>query len=354
MVDLNFFKGKKIFITGHTGFKGSWLTYILYLSGAKITGYSLKPKNKNDNFNLLKLEKKIKNYYGDIRNVKYLKKSILKCKPDIIFHLAAQALVKESYDNPSTTFSTNIIGTLNILNIIRNLDSIKSAVIITSDKCYKNKEKKRGYSEKDEIGGEDPYSASKAAAENIFFSYLKSFFNNKSNLGLVSVRAGNVIGGGDWSKDRIIPDLIKSIIFKTKFIIRQPKSTRPWQHILDLVNGYLTLSKKIYGRNKLNGSWNFGPNTSHKTVKYVISNLIEIMGIKKKYFIKSNKNIKETGLLSLNINKSKKNLNWKPRLSIFQSLKLTAEWYSCFINKRENIQSFSKKQIEEFFYDRRS
>lgn len=351
MLNIKFFKNKKIFITGHTGFKGSWLAYILYLSGAKISGYSLKPKNKQDNFYLLKLDKKINNYYGDVRDKNTLKKRIYECRPDIIFHLAAQPLVKESYQNPHFTFSTNIIGVLNILEIIREIKSIKSALIITSDKCYKNYEKSEGYSEKDELGGEDPYSASKAAAENIFFSYNKSFFKNRNKIGLVSVRAGNVIGGGDWSQDRIIPDLIKSIILKKKFIIRSPKSTRPWQHVFDLLNGYLILSKKIYGNNKFNGSWNFGPNKSHVTVKEVITRLIQILGINKDFFIKVDKTIKETGLLSLKTNKSKKYLKWKPKLSFIQTLKITAEWYLCYIKNKNKIEKLSKKQIQNFFYD---
>ena len=351
MQNLKFFKKKKIFITGHTGFKGSWLAYILYLSGAKVVGYSLKPKNKSDNFYLLKLNKKIQNYFGDVRDVKNLRKKIKNFKPDIIFHLAAQPLVKESYKSPKFTFSTNIIGTLNILDIIRNVKSIKSALIITSDKCYKNYEKKSGYSEKDELGGEDPYSASKAGAENIFYSYLKSFFKNKNKIGLVSVRAGNVIGGGDWSKDRIIPDLIKSIIKNERFIIRSPNSTRPWQNIFDLLNGYLILSKKIYGNNKYNGSWNFGPNNNHMTVKDVIINLLKTLKIKKKIFIKIDKKIKETGLLSLKTNKSKKYLGWKPKLPFNKNLKILAEWYLCYINDKKNIEKISKKQVESFFND---
>ncbi len=351
MLNLEFFKGKKIFITGHTGFKGSWLTFILYLNGAKIAGYSLKPKNKFDNFYLLNLDKKIKNYYNDVRDEKKLRNTIKKFKPDIIFHLAAQPLVKESYKNPIYTFSTNILGTLNILETLRELKSVKSAVIITSDKCYKNYEKKSGYSEDDELGGEDPYSASKASAENVFFSYYKSFFKNRSKLGLASVRAGNVIGGGDWSQDRIIPDLIKSIIVKKKFTIRSPKSTRPWQHIFDLLNGYLILARKIYKNNKFNGSWNFGPNKSHVTVIEVISKLIKILRVNKEVFIKSDKKIKETGLLSLKTNKSKKNLKWKTKLSLNQSLKIIADWYLCYINDKKSIEKFSKQQIESFFYD---
>ena len=218
MLNLSFFKGKKIFITGHTGFKGSWLTYILYLSGAKLVGYSLKPKNSFDNFYLFKLNQKIKNYFGDVRDERNLKNAIIKFKPDIIFHLAAQPLVKDSYKDPKFTLVTNIMGTMNILEIARESKNLKSVVIVTSDKCYKNFEKKSGYSELDELGGQDPYSASKAAAENIFYSYQKSYFDTKTDVGLVSVRAGNVIGGGDWSKDRIIPDFIKSIIKKKNFL----------------------------------------------------------------------------------------------------------------------------------------
>ncbi len=351
MNKLKFFKKKKIFITGHTGFKGSWLAFILYLSGAKVLGYSLKPKNKFDNFYLLNLDKKIQNHYGDVRNEKDLKNQIKKFKPDIIFHLAAQPLVKESYKNPKFTFTTNIIGTLNILEISKEIKSLKSAIIITSDKCYKNYEKKDGYSELDELGGQDPYSASKAAAENIFYSYNKSFYFNKTNFGLASARAGNVIGGGDWSDDRIIPDFIRSIILKNEFSLRNPKSTRPWQHVFDLLNGYLILGEKTYYNNRFNGSWNFGPNDSHITVKEVISKLINIMEIKKRIFIKKDKKIKESGLLSLKTIKSKKFLNWKPKLSFIQSLKMTASWYQCFMNDRANIEKLSKKQVENFFYD---
>ena len=351
MLNLRFFKGKKIFITGHTGFKGSWLAYILYLSGAKVAGYSLKPKNNFDNFYLLKLNKKIQNYFGDVRDEKNLIEKIKNFKPEIIFHLAAQPLVKESYKRPKFTFSTNMLGTLNVLEAIREVKNIKSALIITSDKCYKNYEKKRGYSEDDELGGDDPYSASKAVAENICLSYQKSFFKNKNKIGLVSVRAGNVIGGGDWSKDRIIPDLIKSIISNKKFTIRSPKSTRPWQNIFDLLNGYLILSKKIYGNNKFNGSWNFGPNNSHVTVKEVISKLINILKVNKKIHVKVDKKIKETVLLSLRTDKSKKYLKWRPKISFNQNLKIIADWYLCYINNKANIENLSKKQVENFFYD---
>lgn len=351
MKNLEFFKKKKIFITGHTGFKGSWLTYILYLSGARIMGYSLKPKNKHDNFYLFGLNKKIRNYYGDIRNEKKLESKIQKFKPDIIFHLAAQSLVKGSYNDPKLTFTTNVMGTLNILEIIKKIKNIKSVLIVTSDKCYRNYEKKNGYSESDELGGKDPYSASKAAAENIFYSYRKSFYETKINTGVVSARAGNVIGGGDWSKDRIIPDFMRSIILNKRFILRSPKATRPWQHIFDLLNGYLVLTKKIYGNNKFNGSWNFGPNKSHVTVQDVIFTLTKIMDVKKKILIKNDKKNKEAVLLSLKIGKSKKFLKWKPKLSFSETIKITAAWYQHYINNKKKICEYSKMQLENYFYD---
>jgi CDP-glucose 4,6-dehydratase len=349
MLNLKFFKGKKIFITGHTGFKGSWLTLILHLGGARIVGYSHKPKNKSDNFYLLKLDKKIKNYYCDVRDEKKLKNAITKFKPDMIFHLAAQSLVRESYLNPKFTFLTNAIGTLNILEVCRQSKSIKSIVIVTSDKCYKNYERKRAYNEEDEIGGEDPYSSSKAVSENIFYSYLKSYFKSKKNVGLVSVRSGNVIGGGDWSKDRIIPDLIKSIILKKNFMIRNPNSSRPWLHVFDSINGYLILSKKIYNNNKLNGSWNFGPNKNNIIVKNIISKILKILKIKKKILFKKNTKVKETVSLNLNSKKSRKFLNWRPKLSLLQSLKLTAEWYIGYIKNSVNIEKMSTKQVKSFF-----
>tara|TARA_Y100000590_G_scaffold121660_3_gene139310 strand:- start:15755 stop:16810 length:1056 start_codon:yes stop_codon:yes gene_type:complete len=350
MFNKSFFKGKNIFITGHTGFKGSWLAYILQSFGAKVTGYALKPKNKYDNFYVLNLNKTIKNYYADIRDRKRLNLALKESRPHIIFHMAAQALVKNSYKKPYFTFSTNVVGTINILEELKNLNSLKSAVIVTSDKCYKNQEKINGYSEKDEIGGEDPYSASKAAAENIFNSYLKSFYsNNKINFGLASARAGNVIGGGDWSEDRIVPDFIKSIWKNKKFIIRSPNSTRPWQHIFDLLNGYMLLSKKIFSNKKFNGSWNFGPEKKHIKVIEIINKLNKSMNINKKTYLKKDKKIKETGLLSLKINKSKSILKWKPKLSIKETIKLTGEWYFLFLKDRKSVIKLSKKQVGFFF-----
>ncbi len=352
MLKKNFFKNKKVLITGHTGFKGSWLAYTLFCFGAKVYGYSLRAKTKNDNFYLLKLNKKIKSYFYDVRDRDKFKEIVEKVKPNIIFHLAAQSLVKNSYENPYKTFSTNIFGTLNILDIVKNLKSVKSVVIITSDKCYKNKERDYGYDEDDELGGFDPYSASKAAAENIFHSYLNSYFDGKKfTFGIASARAGNVIGGGDWSEDRIIPDFIKSLIYKKKFVIRSPKSTRPWQHIFDLLNGYLILSHKIYKNKNFNGSWNFGPEKNNVSVLKVINSLKKYLNENKKIYIKKNTKMKETNLLSLKIKKSKNKLKWKPKLKFNKSLELTAEWYKTFMYNKSQILNISNKQLKYFFYD---
>ena len=344
---INFYKNKRIFITGHTGFKGIWLTSVLLSFGAKITGLSLNDKKKKL-FNEYVKNKEIKSYFGNVENYSFLKDVIKKSRPQIIFHLAAQSLVIDSYKEPLKTFKTNAFGTLNLLEIVRNILEIKSVIIVTSDKCYKNYGKIKFYKETDALGGVDPYSSSKAAAEIFADSYLKSFFL-KSKIGLATTRAGNVIGGGDWSKNRIVPDCIRSIYKKKKIIIRNPNHIRPWQHVLDPINGYLLLAMKIFfNYKKYSGSWNFGP--SYKQVRSVksIANLI-IKKSKKKIKIKvlKNKNY-ESYCIQLNSSKSKKQLNWKPKYNFEDSINLTYDWYSqYFINKSsiifDQINSFYKK-----------
>lgn len=347
-----FFKGKKILITGHTGFKGSWMSLVLYHFGSKVYGYSLKPPTAPNNYSILKIKNSIKeSKIGDIRDFNKLNRYINKVKPEIIFHMAAQSLVKKSYTKAIDTLNTNIIGTSNILEISKNLSSLRSLVIITSDKCYKNLEKKTGYREEDILGGSDPYSASKACAENIIYSYEKSFFKNKNKVGLASVRAGNVIGGGDWSEDRVIPDTIRSIAKKKRIILRSPNSVRPWQHVLDPINGYLILAKQLYLNPKhYSGPWNFGPHLIKKyNVKKLVQKLLNFMNVNKKIFIKKNLKLKETNLLILNCNKSIKKLNWKINWDVQKSILMTAKWYSCYINEKNKIKILSLNQINEFF-----
>ena len=344
----NFFKNKKILITGHTGFKGAWLSYYLYLLGADVMGISLKPKIKPSLYEILNLKNKIKSNFINILDKKSLQKKIINFEPNIIFHLAAQAIIKESYNYPINTWSTNLIGSIHILEIIRNLKRPCTCVIITSDKCYKNLEKKNGYKENDILGGDDPYSASKAAAELAFKSYFNSFLKNTKHR-IVTARAGNVIGGGDWSMNRIIPDCVKYKINNKKVKIRNPNASRPWQHVIEILNGYLKLAKKLSEDKKLNGqSFNFGPkNTEIVPVKNILEHIKNNWeGFK---WIKSRNLIKnETKMLVLNTKKAERILNWKTRLNVRAATILTIEWYKIFYQKKKNkkiITEFTKKQI---------
>jgi CDP-glucose 4,6-dehydratase len=349
-----FFKCKRIVITGHTGFKGAWLTLILSIMGGDILGISDKIFSSPSIFGLLKF-KKVKTILTDVSNKKKMEKIIKRFQPQIIFHLAAQSIVKESYKNPYKTVLTNTNGILNILEIMRNYKKKCSVVIITSDKCYFNTEKKTGYKEDDRLGGEDLYSASKASAEILINAYQKSFFHKKiNNVKISSVRAGNVIGGGDWSKNRIIPDVVKSWDKKKSPVIRSLSSVRPWQHVLDPLIGYIQVAKKMHENNKfLGSSYNFGPSNSN----YKVSDLIKLM----QTFWKNNcgietindKNFKETIILKLNTSKTKKELSWRQVLSFSKTVEFTALWYIYFYkNKNKNLfcmTDFTKNQIMQYF-----
>ena len=284
-INTNFWKNKKVFVTGHTGFKGSWLCIILNLLGAKITGYALKPKSNPNLFNLAKIGNIIdKSIIADVRDFKRLHKEIKKSNSTILFHLAAQPLVRYSYLEPKETFDTNFNGTLNILDAVRKIKKIKTSIIITTDKVY-DISKNKIFRETDKLGGIDPYSASKVCCEYLFTSYISSFFKKTDYQRLATVRAGNVIGGGDYSEDRLIPDIYRSAKKAKQIILRNPKSVRPWQHVLEPLSGYLILAEKLY-KNKIKNqsqNWNFGPNLSScKTVKYVAEKFAEALGLKLK------------------------------------------------------------------------
>ena len=280
---------------------------------------------------------------------KYLKKSILNFNPHIIFHLAAQSLVSVSYSKPRETIITNTVGTSNILDISKNLKNLKSLVIITSDKCYLNKEFNKGYKETDTLGGNDLYSASKASAEIIFKAYSDSFFKFQNKFGYATVRAGNVIGGGDWSKNRIIPDCVRSIKKNKSLVIRNPNSTRPWQHVLEPISGYLLIAKKLFENQKnYNGSWNFGPSVQETMkVKDIVKLFFKHLNFKRKLIIKKGK-FKETNLLKLNSSKALNILRWQNKWNMKQSILKTAKWYECFL-KNKDIRKISLVQIEEYF-----
>ncbi len=350
---LKIYKDKKVLITGSTGFKGSWLCFWLKNLDAKVVGVGLKPEKGSILFKSLELKKIIKQYFLDISNFNQINKIIKKEKPDIIFHMAAQSIVSESYIEPFKTIKSNTLGSVNILESVRK-NKIKNLIYITSDKCYLNTEKKTGYKEKDALGGFDNYSSSKAAAEILFQSYYSSFFEKKY-LNHATVRAGNVIGGGDMKVNRVIPDIIKSLISNKQIIIRSPNATRPWQHVLEPLFGYLKLgslmmSKKI--KNIENPNWNFGPNKKNcvKVIKITKMIIKKWSNRKYKVNIKKNKNFKESNLLSLNIDKAFKELKWKPKLTLNENLDLTVDWYKSYY-LRKNMQKYTLSQIK-FFLDK--
>jgi len=347
---LQTYKNLKVIVTGSTGFKGSWLCFWLNHINAKVIGIALKPEKGSIIFNKLALKKKIKQIYLDINNFNKLNSVIKKEKPDIIFHLAAQSIVSLSYSQPLQTLNTNIIGSANILESAR-INKIKNLVYITSDKCYLNDNRSTAYFENDILGGEDIYSGSKASAEIIFQSYLSTYFNFKNNLSYASTRAGNVIGGGDMKKDRIVPDVVKSIKNNKRLIIRSPNATRPWQHVLEPLSGYLKLgslliNKKLSGKIKPN--WNFGPSTSNcKTVLEVTKKIISLWGLKKEIIINKKRNFNESKLLMLSSIKAKKELNWSYRLNFDETIQMTVDWYKSLF-KDEKVENISIDQIEYF------
>tara|TARA_Y100000739_G_C20565918_1_gene445345 strand:- start:171 stop:1265 length:1095 start_codon:yes stop_codon:yes gene_type:complete len=348
----NIYNDKTVLLTGHTGFKGSWLSLWLKKLGAKVIGVGLDPINENSFFSVNNICEFVDDNRFDIRNLEKLKNLIKIANPDFVFHLAAQPLVRKSYSNPLETWSTNLIGTLNVLESLRELNKKCACVIITSDKCYQNNEWVWGYRESDKLGGSDPYSASKACAEFGIKSYFESFFNNEQQLvRITSARAGNVIGGGDWSEDRIVPDCIRAWSKGVKVQLRSPNSTRPWQHVLEPLSGYLLLASNLYRFKKFNGhAFNFGPRISEN---YSVLELVEIMG---KYWEKvmwedcSDNNVRlyESGLLKLNCEKALDMLNWNPTLHFDETIRFTVEWYKEFFEFNENICKKSSSQIDEY------
>lgn len=356
--NIKFWNKKKILITGHTGFKGGWLTVLLNYFGSKVSGYALDPVGKNNFYNSVKLSKILnKDFRKDITNLNLLKKSIKEIQPEIIFHLAAQSSVIESFKDSKNTVMSNVIGTTNILEAIKEQKSVKCLIIITTDKVYQNYRTRKHFKEDSILGGDDIYSGSKACCEILVNSYRKSFFSN-SNCNMATVRAGNCFGGGDWTKDRIVKDVLESFFHNKNLILRNPEATRPWQHVIEPLIGYLMLAENLSSKEgkKYSGPWNFGP-SSKQNMK--VLNLVKLFKeninassniiIKKKDNRFQNKKFKvfESKYLNINSKKAFNKIKWKPKLTIKQSIRLTVEWYNCFKFKK-NLLKLTTQQIKNY------
>ncbi len=347
-----FFQDKKVLITGHTGFKGSWLAIWLHEMGAQVIGYALDPYTEKDNFVLSRLSEKIIDIRGDIRDQRKLDEVFSQYQPEIVFHLAAQPLVRLSYEIPAETYEINVMGSIHILEAIRKSESVRVTVMITTDKCYENKEQIWGYRENDPLGGYDPYSSSKGACEIAIASWRNSYFNpdnyQKHEKSVASARAGNVIGGGDWAKDRIIPDCIRALEAQKEIEIRNPYAVRPWQHVLEPLSGYLLLAKRMWNEpGKYGEAWNFGPNPdAFSSVWEVASQIVEAYGSGQLLDKSDSNSLHEANLLSLDITKARCMLGWKPRWDTQISIKETIRWYKEY--RSNDVYQLCLRQIEDY------
>ena len=349
-IDKDFWQGKKVFVTGHTGFKGSWLSLWLFSLGAEVKGYALSPPTLPSLFNEAQVGSIIDSQIGDIRDQNALYESMLGFNPDILIHMAAQPLVRYSYDEPIETYEVNVIGTAKVLEVARSCPNLKAVINITTDKCYENDGRLEGYKEDSAMGGYDPYSSSKGCAELVTSAYRRSFLQEKG-VGLASVRAGNVIGGGDWADDRLIPDILRSFEKGKPVVIRNPKSTRPWQHVLEPLSGYLVLAQKIYNdQNKYSEGWNFGPNEQDvKPVDWILNKMIDKWQ-NSSWELDSSPGPYEANFLQLDISKAELKLDWKPVWKLSHTLEKIINWHQAWLNK-EDMQVVCLMEIEEYMTD---
>ncbi|MEB2777652.1 CDP-glucose 4,6-dehydratase [Algoriphagus sp. D3-2-R+10] len=350
---LEVFSGKRVLITGHTGFKGSWLSLWLNQLGAKVYGISKDIPTQPALFEVLELEKELEHIVLDVKDLSSLKSEIKRIAPDFIFHMAAQAIVSSSYIDPLETFQTNAIGTGNVLEAIRSLENKCVAIFITSDKCYENVEWVWGYKETDMLGGKDIYSGSKAAAEIVINSYYNSFIKHLPHIKMASVRAGNVIGGGDWAPDRIVPDCMRSWSQSEKVELRNPGAIRPWQHVLEPLSGYLSVAAELWNGGEFNGErYNFGPPSENSiTVMELLGRLSKSWGfenVNEAFFETGEFKFSEAGLLKLNCDKAMFDLKWQPTLNLDELVQFTGDWYYMFYNKPEDVIAFTKQQISDY------
>lgn len=353
MLYSDFWQNKKVFLTGHTGFKGSWLSIWLNAMGAKVTGYALNPPTEPSLFKLCCIDEFTKSVIGDIRDRENLLQELLKAQPDIVIHMAAQPLVRESYINPAETYEINVMGTVNLFEAVRKCPTVKAVVNVTTDKCYENKEWPWGYRENEPMGGYDPYSNSKSCSELVTSSYRNSFFNikdyEKHGVAIASVRAGNVIGGGDWAKDRLIPDCISSLLNNEKILIRSPKAIRPWQHVLEPLGGYILLAQKLYEEGpKFAEGWNFGPEDNDaKPVEWIVKKLCNKWGNSAGYEIDEGEHSHEANYLKLDISKAKSMLGWYPKWNLDIALDKITEWNNCYLENK-GMKDITLAQIKAY------
>lgn len=337
----NFWQGKRVFLTGHTGFKGAWLTIWLDSLGAKVTGYALKPPTRPSIFELCRLNRRIKSNIGDVRDAAKLRKAMLAAKPEIVIHMAAQPLVRLSYKEPAETYETNVMGVVNLLEAARVCKGIKAIVNVTTDKCYENREHNRAFREDEPMGGYDPYSSSKGCSELVTAAYRNSFFNprdyKKHGVALASARAGNVIGGGDWAEDRLIPDIIRAGLRGEKVRIRNPRAIRPWQHVLEPLSGYLKLAEKLYKYGpKYAGAWNFGPDAGDaKDVEWIVKRMFAAWPEAPGYVIDKGRHPHEAHYLRLDSSKARRELGWKPRWHVGQAIDHIVSWTRAYAAKQD-------------------
>ena len=347
MISQDFWQGKRVFLTGHTGFKGSWLSLWLASLGATVKGYALTPPTSPSLFNEAKVDSIIDSQIGDIRDQDVLHNSMTIFNPDILIHMAAQPLVRYSYDAPIETYEVNVIGTAKVLEAARSCPNLKVIVNITTDKCYENDERSEGYKESDPMGGHDPYSSSKGCAELVASAYRRSFLQDQG-VGLASVRAGNVIGGGDWADDRLIPDILRAFEQHQAVIIRNPASTRPWQHVLEPLSGYLVLAQNLYQfPGKYSEGWNFGPfDEDAKPVDWILNHMVN-QWPGSSWHLDDNTHPHEAGYLKLDISKAKSRLNWHPTWRLEQTLERIVTWHQAWLNKQD-MQTICLNEINEY------
>jgi CDP-glucose 4,6-dehydratase len=349
MTNSSFWDGRRVFITGHTGFKGSWLSLLLKYLGARVKGFALPPPTQPNLFDEVRLMELVDSEIGDIRNLESISTSMLAFKPEIVIHMAAQPLVRYSYASPIETYDINVLGTAHVLEAAKNCVSVKAVISVTTDKCYENNELVWSYREDAPMGGYDPYSSSKGCAELVTASYRRSFYEDKS-IGLASARSGNVIGGGDWAIDRLIPDILRAFEKNQPVLVRSPNAIRPWQHVLEPLSGYIKLAELLYKYpNKYGEGWNFGPNESDaRPVSWILDKMVDVWSGPAQWILDpQKKNVHEANFLRLDISKAKSRLGWCPTWSLEDCLKVTVDWHSAWLDKKD-MQNFSLTQIDEF------